>query len=144
MITFYDSKGKIVLSAQCSEETRENLLSNPEYAQYSYVDEYYHPDKYYVNVTTKELIAIPDRPSPDYTFSYDSYSWEVNTARATKRMRNIRDGLLSDSDWTDTLSSKNRLGEDLYNQWQAYRQALRDVPEQAGFPLAIVWPTPPE
>jgi hypothetical protein len=26
----------------------------------------------------------------------------------------------------------------------AYRQALRDVPQQAGFPSAITWPTKPE
>lgn len=28
--------------------------------------------------------------------------------------------------------------------WLAYRQALRDIPEQAGYPDAIVWPEPPE
>lgn len=27
--------------------------------------------------------------------------------------------------------------------WEAYRQALRDVPEQEGFPLSIVWPEKP-
>ena len=27
--------------------------------------------------------------------------------------------------------------------WKAYRQALRDVPEQSDFPYAVVWPTPP-
>lgn len=28
-------------------------------------------------------------------------------------------------------------------QWLAYRQALRDVTSQAGFPYNIEWPTPP-
>lgn len=28
--------------------------------------------------------------------------------------------------------------------WLAYRQALRDIPEQAGYPDAIVWPEPPQ
>jgi hypothetical protein len=27
--------------------------------------------------------------------------------------------------------------------WEAYRQALRDVPSQDGFPNAVVWPEPP-
>lgn len=27
--------------------------------------------------------------------------------------------------------------------WAGYRQALRGVPEQAGFPDAIIWPLPP-
>lgn len=28
--------------------------------------------------------------------------------------------------------------------WAAYRQALRDLPQQAGFPWQVTWPTPPE
>ena len=28
--------------------------------------------------------------------------------------------------------------------WATYRQGLRDVPEQAGFPEDINWPTTPE
>lgn len=28
--------------------------------------------------------------------------------------------------------------------WAAYRQALRDLPEQAGFPFNIVWPEAPD
>jgi hypothetical protein len=28
--------------------------------------------------------------------------------------------------------------------WRAYRQALRDVPQQAGFPTTIDWPTAPQ
>jgi hypothetical protein len=28
--------------------------------------------------------------------------------------------------------------------WEAYRQALRDLPQQAGFPWQVTWPTPPE
>ena len=55
-----------------------------------------------------------------------------------------RNLLLVESDWTDTLSSKARLGEDLYNAWQEYRQALRDITKQKGFPENVVWPTQPE
>jgi hypothetical protein len=29
-------------------------------------------------------------------------------------------------------------------EWAAYRQALRDIPEQAGFPYEIDWPKKPE
>jgi hypothetical protein len=28
--------------------------------------------------------------------------------------------------------------------WATYRQALRDVPSQAGFPWEVQWPTQPE
>lgn len=27
--------------------------------------------------------------------------------------------------------------------WKAYRQTLRDVPDQDGFPLEVTWPEPP-
>ena len=30
------------------------------------------------------------------------------------------------------------------NQWVVYRQALRDLPQQVGFPNEIVWPNKPE
>jgi hypothetical protein len=60
-----------------------------------------------------------------------------------RKVRRRREQLLQDSDWTDTVSAPGRLGQVLYDQWQTYRQALRDVTEQAGFPFEVVWPTPP-
>lgn len=30
------------------------------------------------------------------------------------------------------------------DQWRQYRQALRDIPKQSGFPNEVIWPTPPE
>jgi hypothetical protein len=27
--------------------------------------------------------------------------------------------------------------------WHVYKQALRDIPEQKGFPFAIIWPVAP-
>lgn len=53
--------------------------------------------------------------------------------------RNRRDMLLRESDWavlTDAPTDKTA--------WQAYRQELRDVPQQEGFPNSINWPTEPE
>ena len=58
-------------------------------------------------------------------------------------VRKERDALLAESDWTDMVSAPGRLGETLYAAWQAYRQALRDVTSQAGFPNSITWPTKP-
>ena len=56
-----------------------------------------------------------------------------------QRERYQRDKLLSSSDWTD-LSHSPLLGN---QAWLDYRQALRDVPAQAGFPETIEWPTEP-
>ena len=53
-----------------------------------------------------------------------------------------RDTLLSGSDWTqvpDVVLSDSQKAE-----WKTYRQALRDVPEQGGFPDSVIWPTSPD
>jgi hypothetical protein len=57
-------------------------------------------------------------------------------------VRDERDTLLGRSDWTDTTTAPARLGQELYDSWQAYRQALRDITNQPD-PFQIVWPTPP-
>lgn len=50
-----------------------------------------------------------------------------------------RDQLLASTDWTQ-LPDVPQATRDL---WAAYRQALRDVPEQSGFPTNVVWPVSP-
>jgi hypothetical protein len=49
--------------------------------------------------------------------------------------RTIRNNLLAACDWTQVLDAP--ADKDV---WADYRQALRDVPEQAGFPAQIEWP----
>ncbi len=51
--------------------------------------------------------------------------------------RNHRDQLLQATDWQ--ALSDNTMGDAM----TAYRQALRDVPDQAGFPFSVVWPDKP-
>jgi len=34
-------------------------------------------------------------------------------------------------------------GNPVPTEWQTYRQALRDLPEQEGFPQEVVWPQIP-
>ena len=53
-----------------------------------------------------------------------------------------RNDLLYQSDWTQIAN--NPLTPELQQQWAAYRQQLRDITEQSGYPFNIVWPTPPQ
>tara|TARA_S200000501_G_scaffold128727_1_gene121659 strand:- start:597 stop:1061 length:465 start_codon:yes stop_codon:yes gene_type:complete len=53
-----------------------------------------------------------------------------------------RDLLLAETDWVVIKSLE--LGETVSTDMSTYRQALRDVPAQAGFPDTITWPTQPE
>lgn len=57
-------------------------------------------------------------------------------------VRAKRDRLLFESDWVVTRSVET--GDPVPSAWLAYRQALRDIPEQEGFPQTINWPTAPE
>ncbi len=59
-------------------------------------------------------------------------------AEAAKAVRADRDKRLAETDWT-ALSDVTMSPE-----MAAYRQALRDVPSQAGFPHEITWPSKPE
>jgi|DEB0MinimDraft_12_1074336.scaffolds.fasta_scaffold07862_4 hypothetical protein len=51
-------------------------------------------------------------------------------------VRNQRNTLLSESD-------AYALSDRITDAWIVYRQALRDVPAQTGFPNDINWPTKP-
>lgn len=58
--------------------------------------------------------------------------------QAEDAVRNKRDQLLKETDWM-ALSDVTMSAE-----MTSYRQALRDITEQAGFPYDITWPTKPE
>jgi len=53
-------------------------------------------------------------------------------------VRSERSRLLQQSDWTQLADTPVNKAA-----WASYRQALRDVPAQAGFPHAVVWPQEP-
>ena len=63
----------------------------------------------------------------------------VNLTALAIAARTQRDRLLSQSDWT--MISDAPVDQ---AAWVTYRQALRDVPLQTGFPENIVWPVAPE
>ena len=70
----------------------------------------------------------PDDPTPAQLLEQNS-----NFARLE------RDRRLRISDWTQVPDAPVDQAA-----WAAYRQALRDIPSQAGFPWDIQWPTQPE
>lgn len=93
----------------------------------------------------KNWVPDPDRKA-HIRGAWDGQEFHVppiDLEDAAWSIRKIRDELLAKSDWTDTLSAQSRLGEALYGQWQEYRQALRDVPQQSGFPFEVAWPQDP-
>ena len=61
---------------------------------------------------------------------------ELEWAEIQRRERAAR---LKTTDWTQNPD----VPEATRTLWQPYRQALRDISTQEGFPLTVNWPTPP-
>lgn len=57
---------------------------------------------------------------------------------AAKAVRAKRNYLLTASDWTQVADAPVDK-----SAWAAYRQQMRDIPAQNGFPLNVVWPEKP-
>lgn len=53
-------------------------------------------------------------------------------------VRNERNSLLAASDWTQLADATVDKAA-----WAVYRQALRDIPQQAGFPYNVTYPVTP-
>jgi len=68
--------------------------------------------------------------------AHEAHEAAVDSARAK------RDRLLTDSDWVTIRATDT--GNPVPTDWQTYRQALRDITEQTGFPENIDWPIKPE
>ena len=63
-------------------------------------------------------------------------------AEVAKGVRATRDRLIAETDW---IVIKNlELNQNVPGVWEVYRQNLRDVPAQAGFPHNVTWPAKPE
>ena len=85
-------------------------------------------------------------PNGNVEFTEDEYAeYEANLSAVesqyadhlAKGVRADRNEKLRETDW--------RAGSDLTmsDEWKAYRQALRDIPAQEGFPDNISWPSEP-
>jgi len=82
------------------------------------------------------LADFPDAPVPDMpAYNPDERQLE----QEAEEVRTQRDALLSQSDWTQVPDAPVD-----QQAWAEYRQALRDLPQQAGFPTEITWPAKPE
>lgn len=77
----------------------------------------------------------PNPPTPEQIAQQQAEALAMSADNARDR----RNALLASSDWTQVDDSPVDKAA-----WAAYRQALRDVPAQEGFPRNIMWPTQPQ
>lgn len=91
-----------------------------------------------INLHADIVAALSTATTVAYTPPTDEDKWN------TIRMQ--RDGLLAACDWRMTVDSYAAMLPAEQAAWEAYRQDLRDLPqdfEQLG-PDAVVWPTAPD
>ena len=101
--------------------------------------------------------AVPDKPiagdNQIVGWSIETGTWSIYTkteedlaqeaaeqlANDIASAREARNEKLAACDWTQLSDAPVDAAA-----WAAYRQALRDLPSQEGFPYTVVWPTQPE
>lgn len=111
-------------------------------------------------------LTVRDRPelAEDVKNRFDLWlqkAKEIDYNNAAAKVRAERDKLLAESDkvmcldclglsapegstFSAWLSFLKSLGNALSGEWAEYRQALRDIPEQTGFPYDVKFPEKPE
>lgn len=66
----------------------------------------------------------------------------ARTSHEAEAIRSQRDSKLKESDWTQMPDCP--LSDASKSLWAVYRQALRDITSQQGFPFDVVFPDEPE
>ena len=112
------------------------------------------------------VFPVADRPAPSFDPATESCNqvnptlengewvttWQVSTVDAdeiserladeSEFVRQDRNERLADCDWTQLADSP--LSSADKTAWASYRQQLRDVTAQSGFPWNVTWPSAPQ
>jgi hypothetical protein len=92
-------------------------------------------------VENGQLVDMPVKPIGAYLFNYATKTWVAQTDSQVQSVASQRNKLLYESDWTQIPN--NPLTTEQQATWATYRQELRDVPQQSGYPYNVVWPVAP-
>lgn len=93
------------------------------------------------NPTVDALTQSYKETTPALVNGVWKQQWAVSNLPEDTAIANIRakrNQLLANSDWTQLADSP--VNKDA---WSVYRQALRDIPSQVGFPFSVEWPLKP-
>jgi hypothetical protein len=89
---------------------------------------------------TKHILGPVFTDTEDATAAEQEAAYKAQKdAEQAKAVRTDRNQRLKDTDWTQVADAPVDKAA-----WAAYRQALRDITAQAGFPWNVTWPTQPE
>jgi hypothetical protein len=86
---------------------------------------------------SKYILAPVFAPAPDAAAQEAAYRARRDVEQSVE-IRAERNRLLAECDWTQLADVPLAKAD-----WLTYRQALRDLPAQAGFPWQVTWPVAP-
>jgi hypothetical protein len=136
MIIYNPKNGEILVSTARKlneEEIKANLALHPK-SKYLADDSVESLSGYFI--TTDNKVGVkPEQPSNAHI--WEDREWVLKADLQAEAIVFKRNKLLATSDWTqlsDVTTSE---------EWITYRQALRDITDQAGFPNKVIWPTAP-
>jgi hypothetical protein len=92
--------------------------------------------KYVLGPVFTDLPEFGDVPAQTAAEQETAYKARKDAEQA-KNIRATRDQKLAETDW------RYRRDQTTTPEWDAYCQALRDVPTQDGFPWTVTWPDKP-
>ena len=96
--------------------------------------------KYIAGPTFTDIAATDTEPAKTAAEQEAAYKTSKDAEQA-KSVRTSRDDKLKECDWRVVKALESNLPQDF--AWATYRQALRDITKQAGFPWIITWPDAP-
>ena len=92
-----------------------------------------------VNVSTGEIVQTSYTIEEQAEYDIKKAAWDAGAdSRKAVEVRAERNTKLSETDWTQVADAPVDKAV-----WATYRQALRDVTTQTGFPWTITWPDAP-
>lgn len=104
-----------------SEKPTHSIFEKVVQGKYQLIDEKWYTSWIIQPMEENEIIAVTESRKND--------------------VRRRRDAMLQQTDWIVTKS--NELGDEIPLDWKIYRQSLRDISLQEGFPFEVIWPTKP-
>jgi hypothetical protein len=145
-IVYNTTTGEIVNNV--STQSSDNFSPYPTDFSYLEVAETIDNSKYYINPKSQEFIAFSDKPDQYHTWNWTTKTWqdartdEQKYTQAAKTVKTQRTNLLNASDWVVVKAMDQ--GTQVPEAWQTYRQQLRDITQQPGYPFTVIWPEPPQ
>jgi hypothetical protein len=86
---------------------------------------------------------IPFTPEEEENFDAEYALWDAGASeRKASAIREERNKLLAETDWTQVNDAPFDADQKL--AWALYRETLRMIPEQPGFPETVNWPPKPQ